>query len=183
MDDVRRAVTMEAKAPGHLVYVLGETYDELGGSEWFAIHGFVGNRVPKVNAGRAKNLYNSLSRAIQAGVVASCHDCSDGGLGVALAETAFSGGFGMSVDLGRVPSVEVDRDDTLLFSESQSRFVVTVAPEAKGTFEKIMEGNSFCQAGKVLSEPSFKVKGLSGMPIIEERICDLKEAWQRPLRF
>ena len=65
----------------------------------------------------------------QKGSVASCHDCSDGGLGVALAETAFAGALGMEVDLRKVPSSGVDRNDFLLFSESQSRFVVTVHPE------------------------------------------------------
>ena len=84
MNDVRKAVTMDAKKAGHLVYILGETYAELGGSEWFAHHGYIGNRVPRVNAGRAKELYRSLSHAIKDNLVASCHDCSDGGLGVHL---------------------------------------------------------------------------------------------------
>jgi len=183
MDDVRKAVTMDAKAAGHLVYVLGETRAELGGSEWFALNGFVGNEVPKVDAEKAKKLYSALSLAIEAGTAASCHDCSDGGLGVALAETAFSGGFGMTVDLGRVPSQGIDRDDYLLFSESQSRFVVTVAPESREAFESILKGNAFAQIGWVLAEPVFRVNGIKGETIIEENIDVLKEAWQRPLRF
>ncbi len=183
IEDVRRAVTMDAKAPGHLVYVLGETFNEMGGSEWFAMHGHVGNTVPRVNADRAKKLYEALSRAIKAGFAASCHDCSDGGLGVALAETAFSGGFGMAVDLARVSSAGIDRDDYLLFSESQSRFVVTVAPNKKEDFESILKGNTFAEIGRVLAEPLFIVKGIKGGKIIEENIGDLKEAWQRPLRF
>ena len=92
IEDVRKAVTMDAKREGDLVYVLGETHRELGGSEWYAMHNAVGNDVPKVDAARAKALYTALSKAIREGLVASCHDCSDGGLGVALAETAFSGG-------------------------------------------------------------------------------------------
>jgi phosphoribosylformylglycinamidine synthase II len=183
MDDVRKAVTMDAKAPGHLVYVLGETRAELGGSEWFALNGYIGNEVPKVDAEKAKKLYAALSRAIDTEVVASCHDCSDGGLGVALAETAFSGGFGMAVDLARVPSQGIDRDDYLLFSESQSRFVVTVALEHRDAFESILRGNTFAEIGRVLAEPVFRVRGLGGGGIIEEDIDALKEAWQRPLRF
>ena len=65
-------------------------------------------------------------------LVASCHDCSDGGLGVALAETAFAGGLGLEIDLGAVPAEGITRNDALLFSESQSRFVVTVSPEVAG---------------------------------------------------
>ncbi len=183
MDDVRKAVTMDAKAAGHLVYVLGDTLAELGGSEWFAMNGYVGNEVPKVDAERAKKIYSALSRAIDAGAVASCHDCSDGGLAVALAETAFSGGFGMAVDLARVPAQGINRDDYLLFSESQSRFVVTIAPEAKDVFESMLQGNTFAEIGEVLVEPVFIVKGMKGGEIIEEDIYALKEAWQSPLRF
>jgi phosphoribosylformylglycinamidine synthase len=183
MEDVRKAVSMDAKEAGHLVYVLGVTYPELGGSEWYAMHGFVGNRVPQVNAVRAKALYEALSRAIREGIVASCHDCSDGGLGVAIAETAFAGGFGMHIDLARVPSEDIDRNDTLLFSESQSRFVVTISPEAKNRFEEIMTDSAIGEIGAVIPEGVLKIDGLTGNRIMEEDIHLLKEAWQKPLNF
>jgi len=181
--DVRKAVTMDAKAAADIVYVLGETFAELGGSEWYALHGCVGNNVPKVNAEKAKRLYCALSRAVEAGTVASCHDCSDGGLGVALAETAFSGGLGMRVDLARVPCKGIERDDELLFSESQSRFAVTVSPGKKESFESVMEGNVYAEIGVVLPEPLFVVTGMKGGKVIEENIYELKEAWQKTLRF
>jgi phosphoribosylformylglycinamidine synthase II len=183
MEDVRTAVTMDAKQPGHLVYVLGETYNELGGSEWFAMHGYTGNNVPKVNTEKAKKLYVALSMAIKKGLVASCHDCSDGGLGVALAETAFAGGLGMFVKLDLVPSEGIDRNDDLLFSESQSRFVVTISPSAKNEFEKLLMGSTISNIGEVLSDGIFKVGGIKGNIIIEEEISKLKEIWQRPLNF
>jgi phosphoribosylformylglycinamidine synthase len=183
MDDVRKAVTMDAKRDGDLVYVLGMTYDELGGSEWYASQGVIGNKVPKVNAAKAKKLYAVLGKAMDKGLVASCHDCADGGLGVALAETAFSGDLGMEIDLARVPGDGLKRDDTLLFSESQSRFVVTIRPESKVAFEKIMKGNTFAAIGTVCAKEIFEVKGLDGKIIIKEKIGKLKEAWQKPLRF
>ena len=183
MKDVRKAVTMDAKEPGHLVYILGETYNELGGSEWFAMHEYIGNNVPKVNAERARKLYEALSLAIKKRLVASCHDCSDGGFGVALAETSFAGGLGMSVDLALVPSEGVDRDDYLLFSESQSRFIVTIHPSAKDEFEEIMKGTAISRIGKVLSDGTLKINGVKGNRIIEENIDILKEAWLRPLDF
>ena len=184
MEDVRRAVTMDAKEAGHLVYVLGVTYPELGASEWYAMHGFIGNRVPKVKAKEARMLYEALSRAIQAGLVASCHDISDGGLGVALAETAFAGGLGMAIDLALVPAEGIDRDDTLLFSESQSRFIVTVCPASKERFEEMMEGcATVSQIGVVLSEDLLKINGLKGKRIVEEEINHLKALWQKPLDF
>jgi phosphoribosylformylglycinamidine synthase subunit PurSL len=181
--DVRKAVTMDAKKAGHLVYVLGETCLEMGGSEWYALHGFVGNDVPKVNATRALALYRALTRAIEAGLVASCHDCSDGGLAVALAETAFSGGFGMVINLAHVPVTGVERNDELLFSESQSRFVVTISPAAKHAFEEIMKDIIIGCIGEVLSEGVLKINGIKGTRIIEEDIKVLKAAWQKPLNF
>jgi len=183
IEDVRNAVTMDAKRPGDLVYIIGETYPELGGSEWYAMHGYIGNQVPKVNAETAKALYTALSGAIQAGLIASCHDCSDGGLGVALAETAFAGGFGMSVNLALVPSSGIDRNDSLLFSESQSRFVVTIPPAAKEPFEETMKGIAVSQVGTVIAEGKLIIKGLRGNRIIEEDIGELKAAWQKPLDF
>jgi len=183
MADVRTAVTMDAKQPGDLVYILGKTYNELGGSEWFAMRGYTGNNVPRVNAGRAKKLYLALSLTIKKGLVASCHDCSDGGLGVALAETAFAGGLGIAVDLSLAPSEGIDRNDYLLFSESQSRFVVTIHPSAKDEFEEIMKGSVTGKIGKILSDKTLKIDGIRGNRIAEEDIDKLKEAWLRPLDF
>jgi phosphoribosylformylglycinamidine synthase II len=181
IEDVRKAVTMDCKAPGDLVYCLGQTYEELGGSEYFAMHGAIGNQVPQVRAEQAKELYHKLHAAIIEGAVASCHDCSDGGLGVALAESAFAGGLGMEVDLRKIPAEGIARDDYFLFSESQSRFVVTIHPEKKGAFLSIMKGITLGEIGKVTKGKQFIVTGLKGKKIIQQDIYKLKEAWRRPL--
>jgi phosphoribosylformylglycinamidine synthase len=102
---------------------------------------------------------------------------------VALAESAFAGGLGMTIDLSCVPASGVDRDDMLLFSESQSRFVVTLAPENRGQFEGIMGSCVAAKVGAVLEDRVFIVKGLKGKPIIREDIKELKAAWQRTLSF
>jgi phosphoribosylformylglycinamidine (FGAM) synthase-like enzyme len=183
MEDVRKAVTMDVKRPGDLVYILGKTFRELGGSEWFAMNGAVGNGVPKVDATSAKALYEALHRAIAAGLVASCHDCSDGGLGVALAETAFAGGFGVAVDLQAVPAEGIVRNDEILFSESQSRFVATVHPEARSAFEAALAGCTIARIGKVIPEGVLRIESLGGKRIIEESLAALKAAWQKPLAF
>ncbi|RLA84403.1 MAG: phosphoribosylformylglycinamidine synthase, partial [Deltaproteobacteria bacterium] len=180
IDDVRCSMTMDAKEPGHLVYVLGMTYPELGASEYFAMMGALGNRVPRVRPEVSRQLFLRLHRAIKEGLVASCHDCSDGGLGVALAETAFAGDLGMEVDLRAVPRSDIDRDDYLLFSESQGRFVVTIPPERKKAFENIMVGLPFAEVGKVSEHRSFKVLGLSGKVVIDCPIDALREAWKKP---
>ncbi|MCF6289805.1 MAG: AIR synthase-related protein [Desulfobacterales bacterium] len=183
IDDVRLAVTMDAKREGDLVYVLGMTYDETGASEYAARHGGVGMGVPRVREAEALPRYQALNRAMTAGLVASCHDCSDGGLGVALAETAFAGGLGMEVDLARVPCREIDRDDILLFSESQSRFVVTVAPDRAPDFEQTMAATGWARIGRVVAEPHFSCTGLSGEEVLNQSIGDLKIAWQQTLNF
>jgi len=180
--DVSKAVTMDAKKPGHLVYVLGATRNELGGSQYLKQKGFIGNNVPKVDAEKAKKLYLALHNAIMERLVASCHDCSDGGLAVALAETAFAGGLGMEIDLNKVPIQNIDRDDYLLFSESQSRFVVTVAPENKQRFEKTLAGNVSAQIGTTLAESNFRITGLDGTIVVDTTLNVLKEHWQKTLR-
>jgi phosphoribosylformylglycinamidine synthase subunit PurSL len=183
MEDVRKAVTMDVKKPGDLVYVLGKTFRELGASEWYALHGAIGNGVPKVNAAGAKALYEALHRAISAGLVASCHDCSDGGLGVALAETAFAGGFGLAANLKAVPAEGMVRNDELLFSESQSRFVATIRPEARKAFEAAFAGCAIARIGEVIPDGVLRIEGMEGTRIIEEDLASLKAAWQKPLAF
>jgi len=179
--DVRKAVTMDAKRPGDLVYVLGKTYRELGGSEWYAQHGAIGNAVPRVNPERAMALYKALNRAIEAGLVASCHDCADGGLGVALAEKAFAGGLGLAVNLAAVPAEGIARNDELLFSESQSRFVATIRPEAREAFEATLAGSVFARIGEVIPAGVLRIDGLQERRIIETDLAALKAAWQKPL--
>jgi phosphoribosylformylglycinamidine synthase len=183
IDDVRRAVTMDAKKPGDLVYILGMTCDELGGSEWYALNGFVGNTVPWVRPETARARYDALARAIRLGLVASCHDCADGGLGVALAETAFAGGLGMDVDLANVPAEGVGRNDALLFSETPSRFVVTVSPDREAAFLEQFRGQIAARIGTVTADGRLRLRGLRGEALLSEAIGDLKAAWQRPLNF
>jgi phosphoribosylformylglycinamidine synthase len=182
IEDVRKAVTMDVKMPDDRVYVLGITKDELGASEYFASLGYIGNDVPKVDAASAKKLYIALEKAIKEGIVASCHDCSDGGLGVALAESAFSGELGMTIELTKVPVENIKRADTILFSESQSRFVITVAPDKVGRFEEIMKGNVFADIGVVTQQQNFTV--MDGEKVIlSAGIDELKKAWQKTLRW
>lgn len=177
IDNVEKCITMDVKKPGDIVYVLGTTYDELGGSEFYEMHGEVGLNVPKVDAQNNKELYNSLSKAVDRGVVGSIHGCYRAGLGVALAQTSFAGGYGLDVDLSRVPRY-VERDDKILYSESAGRFVVTVAPENREEFENLMQGGSYRQVGHVTDNDVLSITGVNGKPILQENIYELKKAWQ-----
>jgi phosphoribosylformylglycinamidine synthase len=183
VDDVTAVVTMDAKRPGDVVYVLGVTRAELGGSEYYALLGHVGTSVPQVDAIAARGLYEALAEAIASGLVASCHDCSEGGLGVALAETAFAGDLGMAVDLRLIPRVGDLRDDVTLFSESASRFVLTVHAEHVTTFEATVQGLPWAAVGQVTGTGKFAVVGRSGGLIIEDESERLKAAWQTPLNW
>ena len=185
MPDIRKSVTMDAKRAGNLVYVVGTTHEELGGSEYYAMMGsqsgeaWIGNNVPKVDAQRAKRNYAALSRAIKNGYVASCHDCSDGGLGIALAETAFAGSYGMDVNLDLVPK-KMRRNDYTLFSESNSRFVVEVPEEYASRFESLLGRNAKAIgriAGNNLTLYSDD-RSIMSVPVYQ-----LKEAWQKTLSW
>ena len=184
MPDVGQAVTMDAKQAGDLVFVLGETRDELGGSEYYAMNGAVGNHVPRVDTQAARSLYEALADAMAEGLVNACHDCSDGGFAVAAAEMAFAGGLGMSLDLRSMPRASgVTRNDTLLFSETASRFVVTV-PAAHGeAFRQTIPAGACGEIGVVHEGPEFTITSLEGEVAIASNIHKLKDAWQHPLNW
>jgi phosphoribosylformylglycinamidine synthase len=102
---------------------------------------------------------------------------------VALAEVAFAGGLGIEIDLRKVPRADVDRNDLILFSESQSRFIVTITPANKKTFEAMMKEVVCGEVGVVSDHNMLRVLGLEGKKVIEASIDDLKEVWQKPLNF
>lgn len=184
MSDVNRVVSMDCKQAGDLMYIVGTTQKELGGSHYYEVHGFVGNDAPKVDPRKGKRLMDALSAATGKGVVKACHDCSEGGIGVAAAEMAFGGGLGMVLRLGQVPLGEpIDRSDFVLFSESNSRFLVEIAPEDRQQFEEVMGGVDFAAIGEVQESEQFEVYGIDGGRVLSAPIDELKEAWQRPLRW
>lgn len=186
MDDVDTTISMYAKEPENLVYMVGETFDELGGSHYYDLVGAVGNDVPKVNVRNAKNTFDTLSRASAKKMIRAMHDCSEGGLAVAAAEMAFAGGLGMELFLNEISSdAKAKKNDTLLFSESNSRFVVEVAKDKQKDFEKILRSKKikFGLAGCVSKDKDFKVYGLNGKICISADVNELKEAWQKPLNW
>jgi phosphoribosylformylglycinamidine synthase subunit PurSL len=185
IEDARSAVTMDVKRPGDVVYLLGATGAELGGSEYFALKGGVGNGVPVVDTSAAYLRYRAYGRALLAKTVASCHDLSDGGLAVAAAESAFAGGYGMVLELSAMAwkgDAAGRNDATLLFSESASRLLVTVRPEKRGEFEAIMADTGFAALGVVTEAPELAITGINGSVVVSAGLADLKEAWQATLR-
>jgi len=185
INDARKAVTMDVKRPGDIVFMLGETANELGGSEYLTARGHVGNNVPVVDTAAAYARYRAYHTGVMQGLVASCHDLSDGGLAVAAAESAFAGGFGISIDLSRVPwkgAEEGWTDEALLFSESASRLLVTVHPDHADAFEEVMGDSSVARIGKVIEEPLLVIESIDGHNAVSAGLAELKEAWQQTLR-
>ena len=182
VDDINKCVTMDAKSPSNLLFVVGETKNELGGSHYYKIHGQLGANVPEVDLETAPKIAAKICEAIADGSIASCHDCSEGGLAVALAEMAFAGGLGIEADLrGLAKSDDCLRTDAQLFSESNSRYIVEVEPEKFDAFAKLMLNLPFGQIGKVTEGKTLIIKTQDGKAAIEIDIESLKQAWQKPL--
>jgi len=181
VDDINQCVTMDAKRASNLLFIVGETKNELGGSHFYKIAGHVGAHVPRLDLGTAPKIAQKISTAMAQGLVVSCHDCSEGGLAVALAEMAFAGGLGIDVDLRGLPkSKDCCRLDTQLFSESNSRYIVEIEPKNYNAFAKLMLNLPFGQIGKVTGEKMLVIRADNGNTVVEVDIDTLKEAWQKP---
>ncbi len=184
VDDVNRCITMDAKSAGNLLFVVGLTANELGGSHYYRLQNLVGATVPKTDIARAARTAQALAGAIADGLVRSCHDCSEGGLAVALAEMAFAGGLGIDADLrGLAASADCVRTDSQLFSESTGRYVVEIAPEQFSAFAKRVSDLPFGQIGKVTDSGRLVIRSRSGKAVIDADVMELKDAWQKPLAW
>ncbi|MFZ5833277.1 MAG: phosphoribosylformylglycinamidine synthase subunit PurL [Planctomycetota bacterium] len=182
IDDVGRAVSMDLKAAGNFVYLVGTTKNELGGSHLALVRRANGGEVPKLDPQAARRTYESLHQAIAAGLVRACHDLSEGGLAVAAAEMAFAGMFGLELDLDRVPTDGRLDFAALLFSESNTRLLCEVPQSHAAKFEETLAGVAFAQVGRVM-ETSRVVIRSGGQEVIAADLAVLKEAWQSPLRW
>jgi phosphoribosylformylglycinamidine synthase len=189
--DVRSCVSMDLKEPGNAILIVGLTRLELGGSLWAHQAGAVGGRAPRVDPALGNKIFATLHQAILRRLVRSCHDLSEGGLAVALAEMAVAGGLGATVSLGAVPhEADAAADPALLFSESPSRFLLEVRPECLGSLTGLLEGLPVGRLGFVDSagdddaapSPRLIVRGQGGSIVLECALAELKTAWQRPFR-
>jgi phosphoribosylformylglycinamidine synthase len=182
IEDVRKAVTMDLKAAGNDLWLLGETFDELGGSHWLLVRGVDGGEVPRVRPEAALPTFAALEAAIEAGAIRACHDLSEGGLAAALAESAFAGDLGVEADLALVVRPEsLRRDDALLFSESTSRFIVETESARRAEVEALFSGIAAARIGRVTESGRVVLRGLAGCPVLDERIEDLRDAFKAPL--
>ncbi len=196
VDDVESCVTMDLKEAGNLVYQVGTTREEMGGSHFALVESLDGGDVPQVDPAVAKATFANLHKAIDAGLVRACHDMSEGGLAVAAAEMAFAGGLGLQIALGYVPqaiepgaeaAAELDAlqkrmpkqdlhplvtlaaaDVVLLFSESNTRFLCEVCPEDKDAFEAAMAEVPHAIIGQVTEDDMLQIAGIERAIIDDE---------------
>ena len=157
--DIEKSVTPEWKVAGDLVYVLGDTNDELGASEYYKILAKndvtkIGNNVPKVDFKNNAKTYQALEKAIGKGLVASSLSITSGGLAIALAKASVGGMLGITSDLKKLKGNAKDID-AKLFSESQGRIVVSIVKSNKRAFEKIVKNISATYLGTVSNGKKF----------------------------
>jgi phosphoribosylformylglycinamidine synthase len=182
VDDVNKCVTMDLKKAGNLLFAVGLTKNELGGSHYYKVNGHLGANVPTVDIDIAAKTAQKIHEAITAGLIESCHDCSEGGLAVALAEMAFAGGLGVEADLnGLAKDPACTSAAACLFSESNSRYIIEVTPENHDAFAKTMLNVPFGQVAKVVEDKKLTVTSDNANPVIDIDLDTLKAAWQKPL--
>jgi phosphoribosylformylglycinamidine synthase len=182
--DVRTAVTMDAKAAGNIVALIGVTREELGGSHLALVKGLAGGTPPRVDAELAPRIFRALYAAMQEKCVRSCHDLSEGGLAVAAAEMAFAGGLGLDLDLKSLAAQSgISSDAVLLFSESNTRFLVEVPPEQWARFAAQFAGLPLVELGRVTTGPNLTIRGTSGDVVVHTDWNELKQEWKAPLAW
>jgi len=182
LPDLRSTVSMELKNPKNLIYLLGNTYPELGGSEYYKLKGYIGASIPKLQPFKARKNYYNFTKAIDYGLVKSCHDLSEGGLATAAAEMAFTSNIGLTLDLNAIPNntKSITRNDFLLFSESNSRLLIEVSPKDQSDFEAVMK-NSCTLIGETTNNTKLQIHGLNNRPVIDASLSELRIAWKKTL--
>ncbi len=174
--DVRRAITMDLKSAGHVLYLIGETRNEFGGSHYALVNDLSGGSVPRVNRELAPRVLARTHQLIAQGLVRSCHDLSEGGLAVALAEMAFAGELGIDIDLGDADAT------TILFSESTTRFVVEVKPDDEARLRELLADVPHQKLGVVTETGRVEISG-QGKKLVSASNEEFKQSWQAPLAW
>lgn len=182
--DIEQSVTMDLKSAGSRLFLVGTTFEELGGSHFALVNGLEGGAVPVVDLDQAPKIFSAMHQAILRGAVESCHDLSEGGLAVAAAEMAFAGGLGVDLNLAALSEQsDINNDAVLLFSESNTRFLVEVADSNVAAFADAMAGVPCVEIGVVNDGDQCTMTGATGQKLIESPIEELRQVWKKPLAW
>ncbi|NOY08621.1 MAG: phosphoribosylformylglycinamidine synthase [Spirochaetes bacterium] len=180
--DIRKAVTTDFKAGGDVLFILGSTNGEMGGTLYDYLTGDTGTNAPAVDTQISCKLYQAVYKAVNLELVSSCHDLSDGGFGVALAESALGGRLGAEVALDRIPGKGTGTMDDyrVLFCESPSRFLVSVKKDKKETFKKLFTGLPCAEIGMVTENGEITVRR-GKKNVLSLSVADIERAWKNVL--
>ncbi len=184
IEEVRSAISSDFKRAGDLIYLLGATRGELGGSAFERIVGSDLGGGPRVETAAARSLYASFHRAASLGLVSSCHDLAEGGFAVAVAEAALAGRLGADLSLDAIP-MEGDGfpegpatpTERCLFCETPSRLLATVRPGNQGAFEKCFDPTQIHLLGSVQTEQRIVLHS-RGQTILEVGLEEIARAWK-----
>ncbi len=181
--DIRHSVTLDFKFPGDLIYIVGSTFEELGGSEYYAyLSGqrkrfSPGTNVPRVDCQKNIKIYNSVFTGICKDLISSATSIHRGGLASSLCKSAIGGHVGFEVDLNKLKG-KCKRNDSLLFSETQGRFLLSVNPAKKRMFEKLFHDTDYSFAGRVREDTKGIINGISGKTIINTDVRRLEKLYK-----
>jgi phosphoribosylformylglycinamidine synthase len=188
MDDISKAVTMPFKDAGDRVYVIGMTKNELGASAFYRLLAEeqsapqnYGGTIPAVEADQALAIYAAMNKATDAELLKSATSPSKGGLAVSLSLAAIGGVTGCCVDLAKVPTEGELDNDAILFSESNSRFIITCSEENAAKVEAIFAGLPIAQIGKVCGCGQLNITGVDGDSVIKAQIDTLRTPFKETL--
>ncbi|MBL8726276.1 MAG: phosphoribosylformylglycinamidine synthase subunit PurL [Planctomycetes bacterium] len=178
--DVTRTMTSDLKRAGSLLVLVGTTKAELGGSVYYKNLGHLGASVPRVDHTLGKAVLHGVHRALQARCALAAHDLSEGGLGAAVAEMAIGGKLGVRLDLAAVPGAEGLRAEQVLFSESQSRFLLEVPPDRLADLRANLREVPFAVVGSVAASPEL-VFTHGPTTVATVALAAAERAWKAPL--
>jgi phosphoribosylformylglycinamidine synthase len=176
--DVRRCVSMDLKETGNRLILVGTTTADLGGSLYYQVIGQTGGKVPSVDLQAAPEVFARIHESIMVGLIRSCHDLSEGGLAIAVAEMAFAGGIG--ADLAKLGSLP---DEVALFAESPTRFLLEVRPQHVEQLRQVLGPVPMREIGTTVKEPRLRISGADGEWIVWLPLQQMKDAWQAPLNW
>ena len=186
--DVRKAVSSDFKSPGDRIYLCGESHQELGASEIAYMlrdetqgQSGIGGRVPEIDTTRNLAMYRALTGAMQKELVASAHDCSDGGLAVAISECCFGSDSGARVDISPIMH-DCNQIEPwgAMFGESLGRILVSVKPENSEAFENLMTDHACYFLGVVEEGDTISVNN-GDTTLISTSMSGLRKAWKETL--
>lgn len=176
--NVIQAQTTDFKKPGDQIYLLGGTWKELGASEAANQLGLSGGKIPTVNPGQALPRYRALNALMGQRAISACHDCSDGGFAIALAEMAIGGRLGCNVDIDKIPAFDKMNALELIYSESASRHIVTIKPELATLLDALGMWQICKHIGEVTEEKKLVLKSGDSV-ILNANVEELAQAFKR----